>query len=206
MRNDQYAIALALIVDGKVKLGVLGCPNLASDHSDADSEIGCLFFATESGGAHTLALSQIDIDGPADPLLSTATKISMKQKSSISDAAFCESVESAHTKHSASAEIANLLKVTAAPVRMDSQCKYAALARGEADVYLRLLTRPGYVERIWDHAAGWIITKESGACITDIHGNEPDFSHGRGLEENKGVVASLPEFNDALIKAINEVL
>jgi len=32
---------------------------------------------------------------------------------------------------------------------MDSQCKYAAIARGDASVYLRLPTRADYRERIW---------------------------------------------------------
>jgi len=30
----------------------------------------------------------------------------------------------------------------------------ARRVRGQADAYLRLPTRKGYVERIWDHAAG----------------------------------------------------
>ena len=32
---------------------------------------------------------------------------------------------------------------------MDSQCKYAAIARGDASIYLRLPTRADYRERIW---------------------------------------------------------
>ena len=37
--------------------------------------------------------------------------------------------------------------------RMDSQVKYGVLARGGAEVFLRL-PKAGYVEWIWDHAAG----------------------------------------------------
>jgi 3'-phosphoadenosine 5'-phosphosulfate (PAPS) 3'-phosphatase len=42
LRGDQYAIALALIEDGEVVLGVLGCPNLPN----ADGSRGAVFAAT----------------------------------------------------------------------------------------------------------------------------------------------------------------
>ena len=41
LRGDQYAIALALIDDGDVVLGVLGCPNLAN----SDGSTGATFVA-----------------------------------------------------------------------------------------------------------------------------------------------------------------
>ena len=50
LRSDQYAIALAYIVDGVVQLGVLGCPNLPYRLNDGDAERGCLFVATRSEG------------------------------------------------------------------------------------------------------------------------------------------------------------
>ena len=48
------------------------------------------------------------------------------------------------------------------PVRIDSQCKYAVVARGEASIYLRLPTRADYREKIWDHAAGTLIVEAAG--------------------------------------------
>ena len=102
----------------------------------------------------------------------------------------CESVESGHTKQDAAAEVVAKLGVTAEPVRMDSQCKYAAVAMGLAEVYLRLPTRPGYVERIWDHAAGVVVLEEAGGAVTDVEGRPLDFSRGRGLSENRGVIAT----------------
>ena len=67
---------------------------------------------------------------------------------------FCESVESGHSAHGDAADVAARLGITAAPLRMDSQAKYAVVARGEAEIYLRLPTRADYREKIWDHAAG----------------------------------------------------
>ncbi len=87
------------------------------------------------------------------------------QTTDISDSAlasFCESVESGHSSHDDAAKIAERLGVTKPPFRIDSQCKYAAVARGDASIYLRLPTRADYEEKIWDHAAGWVVIREAG--------------------------------------------
>ena len=67
--------------------------------------------------------------------------IHVDQATTKQDLAFCESVEKAHTSQSDSAKIADLLGITKEPVRIDSQCKYAVVARGDASIYLRLPTR-----------------------------------------------------------------
>ena len=89
-------------------------------------------------------------------------------------------------------------------VRLDSQCKYAVVARGQAEVYLRLPSKKGYVERIWDHAAGALIAQEAGCVVTDVFGKPLDFSHGRGLEANKGVVVAPVALHGRIIAAIEK--
>jgi len=121
-------------------------------------------------------------------------------------AILCESVEAEHSSHTTSAEVARRLGVTAAPVRMDSQCKYALLARGDASVYLRLPTRADYREKIWDHAAGAILVEEAGGRVTDIHGRPLDFARGRTLAGNRGVIATNGHLHDAVLAAVGEVL
>ncbi len=192
LRGEQYAVALALIVDGKVKLGVLGCPNLPVNSAQADGEIGCIQFAVEGGGAFQVSLSDLNKE----------TQIFTDSVEEASKASFCESVESGHTAHGRSATITAKLGTVASPVRMDSQCKYAAVARGQASVYLRLPTRPGYEEKIWDHAAGSIVLEEAGGRIGDTLGNPLDFSIGRTLKENKGIVATSPKVFDSITKAV----
>ena len=121
-------------------------------------------------------------------------------------ASFCESFESGHSSHSDAARIIEILGVTVPPVRIDSQCKYAAIARGDASIYLRLPTRADYVEKIWDHAAGWIIVKEAGGEVTDVYGNPLDFSVGRTLSRNTGVVATNGKIHSDVISAVRQVL
>lgn len=192
LRGEQYAIALALIIAGEVKLGVLGCPNLPVDPSQPDGEAGCMLFAVEGQGAFQSSLSNIE----------ASQQIKTDSVAKPSQASFCESVESGHTAHGRSAQITEALGTTATPVRMDSQCKYAAVARGQASVYLRLPTRPGYEEKIWDHAAGMIVLTEAGGQVADTFGKPLDFSIGRALSNNKGIVATSPNVFEAIVQAV----
>ncbi len=184
LRGGQYAVALGLVDEGEVVVGVLGCPNL-------DPE-GTLFSAIRGGGARTGT-----IDTPI------TTPIAVSTEAEASSARFCESVEAAHSAHDWSASIATRLGVTAEPYRIDSQCKYAAVARGDAAIYLRLPTRKGYVEKIWDHAAGYLIVTEAGGRVTDIKGAPLDFSRGRLLELNRGVVATNGRLHDEVLAAVS---
>jgi 3'-phosphoadenosine 5'-phosphosulfate (PAPS) 3'-phosphatase len=88
---------------------------------------------------------------------------------------------------------------------MDSQGKYAVVARGEAEIYLRLPTRGDYREKIWDHAAGALIVAEAGGIVTDIHGRALEFHHGRELAANRGVVVSNGRLHAKVIRAIEEI-
>jgi 3'(2'), 5'-bisphosphate nucleotidase len=88
---------------------------------------------------------------------------------------------------------------------MDSQCKYATVARGDASIYLRMPTRADYREKIWDHAAGKIIVECAGGRVTDIAGKPLDFRHGRTLQQNQGVVATNGSIHDSVIDAIRGV-
>ncbi len=194
LRGDQYAIALALIVDGEVELGVLGCPNLPIDKANPDSPKGSLFFATRGKGAFQAPLGEIE----------TFQSIQTDQVSDPSMASFCESVESGHTKHDRAKRIGEILGTQVEPFRMDSQCKYAAVSRGQASVYLRLPTRPGYEEKIWDHAAGCLLLTEAGGRVSDTFGKPLDFSLGRTLQANKGIVATSASIHDKVVRAVIE--
>lgn len=188
MRNEQYAVALALLCEGRVELGVLGCPNLPMEGST-----GTIFYALRGAGAFMLPL-----DNPA----AAPARISVSDARGPAECRFVESVESGHSDQSRSSRIARLLGITRPALRMDSQAKYAAVARGDAQIYLRLPTRTDYQEKIWDHAAGCLITIEAGGAVTDIDGKPLDFSVGPTLAHNRGVVATCGPFHEAVVGAI----
>ena len=109
-------------------------------------------------------------------------------------------------RSSDSVQIANKLGITKPSVRMDSQAKYGSIARGAGDLYLRLPVRKDYVEKIWDHAAGDLIVREAGGQVTDVEGKRLDFTQGRTLKENKGVIAAPKDVHSHVIEAVKEVL
>jgi len=193
LRGQQYAIALALIEDGEVVLGVLGCPNL--DHPSGSE--GLLMAAIKGQGAQVLTLEGDAIEG---------SSVSVDTIDQAANAVICESVESGHTNQGQSSDIATQLGTSAEPYRIDSQCKYAAVAMGRASIYLRLPTRPGYQEKIWDHAAGVIVCEEAGGQVTDVEGKVLDFSQGRTLANNRGVVCTNGKLHDAVLPVVDAVL
>ena len=210
LRGGQYAVCLALIEDGDVKVGVLGCPNLPIDNAaplsadvgggdggDDDSR-GVLFAAVKGTGATSRTLGRGALL-PSQP-------IQMKEVPQISQATFCESVEAAHSSHGDQAEIAKRLGITRDSVRMDSQAKYGSIARGAGDLYLRLPVKKDYQEKIWDHAAGDLIVREAGGEVTDAEGKPLDFSKGRTLQDNKGVVAAPKQIHARVLGVVKSVL
>ncbi len=195
LRLDQYAVALALIERGEVVLGVLGCPNLPVEADRPDGETGCIFVAVRGEGTFMRPLSGGD-----------EVPIRVTDIARTSEANFCESVESAHSSQSDAAKVAKLLGITAPPFRIDSQCKYAAVGRGDASIYLRLPTRADYEEKIWDHAAGAVVIREAGGRVTDVLGRELDFSLGRTLRNNSGVIVTNGHLHDRVVASVQEVL
>ena len=190
LRGEQYAIALGLIENGQVVAGVLGCPNLTGP----DGRPGALLSAVRGQGAQARPLA-----GEGDAGVRT---IRVSDITSTAAARFCESVESGHSDQDQSAQIADALGIVEEPVRVDSQAKYAIVAQGEAQIYLRLPTRKDYREKIWDHAAGMIVVEEAGGRVTDVRGQALDFGHGRLLSRNAGVIATNGPIHEAVLAAV----
>ncbi len=187
LRGEQYAVALALIEKGEIVLGVLGCPNLDYD----DQNQGTLLYATKENGAVACNFS---MDNSRD--------INVSNQNPDEKVRFLESVEKGHANHSGQAKIINAFGDRKDSVRVDSQVKYAVLAQGNAEVYLRLPKpdMPDYRENIWDHAAGVIIVEEAGGIISDVNGKPLDFSQGKKLKNNLGVIGTNGQFHDMVLE------
>ncbi len=189
LRGEQYAVALALIEHGEVTLAVLASPNLPGP----DGARGTLMTAARGRGVRALAL---DGDG------TTGTPVHVAKITEARRGRVVESVESGHSDQSRSADIARRLGLAEAPLRMDSQAKSASVARGDASIYLRLPTRADYREKIWDHAAGYLVVTEAGGRVTDVDGEPLDFGKGRTLDANRGVVATCGPIHEAVLAAV----
>lgn len=220
IRGDQYAVALALLEDGKVIIGVLGCPNypmkkeLLSYHHQQHQTVmnftpparkkweeGCVMYALKGSGE---AWMQPLIYG--DNKLEWPNSATLIRVSSIDDPALatsCEPVEKANSNHSFTQGLAHSVGLRKQPLRVHSMVKYAAIARGDAEIFMKF-ARSGYKEKIWDHAAGVLIVEEAGGVVTDARGHPLDFSKGVYLEGlDRGIVAcSGATLHEKIISAV----
>jgi 3'(2'), 5'-bisphosphate nucleotidase len=192
IRNEQYAVALALIEDGQVILGVLGCPRL---HHQG-KENGGIFSAVRGKGAELCFFHS-----------SEKIAIHVNSHPSRTEVIFCEPHDASKSHSPILAyEIAQSIKKNPKPFPLDSQCKYAMVALGEASIYLRIPVSDTHREKIWDHAAGMIIVEEAGGKVTDLFGKPLDYTLGKTLSSNKGLIASNGVYHDEVVQAAKRLL
>jgi 3'(2'), 5'-bisphosphate nucleotidase len=188
LRGGQFAVAIALVEDGRPVLGALVAPRLAPSGHDAGR--GVVAVAVAGGGA-----VQSPIDG-WEP-----DRLSVRPWPPGAPVRVAGSVEKAHSaSDSLETMIASIGRVEA--VRIDSQAKYLLVARGDADCYVRLSPSADYRECIWDHAAGALVATEAGAVVTDARGRPMDFTEGRRLVGGTGVLCAVPGLHERILSSI----
>jgi 3'(2'), 5'-bisphosphate nucleotidase len=202
LRGDQYAIALALVTNGQVQVGALGCSNLniryllSDDGTAFKPGNGSIVLAVRGQGTWAAPLAGGDF-----------TRLKVSTRKDPSQARMLRSLEEAHTNVGQIGELVATLNVQADPVGMDSQAKYAVLAAGKGDVLVRLISArmPDYKEKIWDQGAGSIVVEEAGGRISDLHGRALDFTAGRTLAKNRGILATNGALQEPLLKALEKI-
>lgn len=220
VRGDQYAIALALMDEGELVLGAMGCPNMPKtgdvlEFDDAysygfsprtvskmlaggssakmDWYKGCVFTAVRGNGCWIWPTSP---DIKVNP-----TKVQVSSEFEPQKARFCEPVMKANSSQGFTASVADNLGIESKPLRIYSQVKYGSVARADADVFMKF-PKAEYREKVWDHASGVIIVEEAGGVVTDAGGTPLDFSKGRYLELDRGIVAASSALHEKLMQAI----
>jgi HAL2 family 3'(2'),5'-bisphosphate nucleotidase len=193
LRGDQFAIAVALAVEGVPEVAALACP-LFPLYEGRSNLLGVIAVAIRGQGATLEPLN----GGPP-------RRLRVSTQADITQARLLESVEREHTNHLFSAQVLERAGIVVPPIRMDSQAKYVAVADGRAEVYLRNPKGENYQERVWDHAAGMLIVEEAGGHVTDLDGKALDFSHGEHLTANRGILATNGLLHDVMLDAVQRV-
>lgn len=183
----RYCIACGVLEQGVPAAGILCCPGYPAGQST-----GLLFFA-ERGVAQMEKL-----EGGKTYRIAVSA-----QPNGLSNIRAVESVESDHADHEGMLEVFKAAGfINPKLERIDSQDKYGMVACGDADVYVRL-PKGGKAHKVWDHAAGVAIVQAAGGVVTDLDGSLLDFSLGRTLAHNKGmVVTSGGTLHDRLLDAL----
>lgn len=198
LRGDQYAVALAFIRDGEVRVGALGCPELGSGVKPEKGGPGTVVVARRGSSCFASSLTDEQAEW---------AKLTVSDRSDVTATRMLRSVEKAHTNTGGIGALVDVLGIVADPVPMDSQAKYAVLAAGGGEVNLRLISpaQPGYIEKIWDQAAGSICVEEAGGRVSDLDGKPLDFSRGRTLSSNRGVLATNGKLHDAVLAGLKQI-
>lgn len=194
--DGHYCCCLAYIHKGEPVVGVLGCPTLDLDAErplGASGASGLLMWSAAGRGVFKSALEPGAAARPVrcapwDPS-HTHVRVAL----------------SAEPDYAAVPRVLPVLEAAgleARILRLDSQCKYAMVALGRADLFLRLPKRRESPDYIWDHAPGELVTRESGARMTDTHGSKLDFGAGRSLARNAGFVAASAALHERLMEVL----
>jgi 3'(2'), 5'-bisphosphate nucleotidase len=193
LRGGQYVVALALIEDGVVQIGVVGCPRLSfrgRRFARLASDLygpGGLAIAVRGRGAWWVL-----------PLAEELIRLNVSTTTDPIQARVLHSFEGEHSNVFQLRHVLRALGNGAEPLWMDSQAKHVVLAAGRADLLLRFPTTADAAP-IWDLAAGSLIIEEAGGRVSDLAGQPLDFSTGRRLSRNSGLIASNARLHDALL-------
>jgi 3'(2'), 5'-bisphosphate nucleotidase len=196
LRGDQYVTALALIEQGQVVVAALGCPNLDRGMQPNVGGDGSAVVAVRGQGCFSFGMGSDDL-----------VRLSVSDRSETRTARVLRSFEADHTHEGKMAALIEILGTQSPPVLMDSQAKYAVLAAGGGELLFRLLSpeNPNYKEKIWDQAAGSLVVEEAGGRVSDLQGNALDFTQGRSLRKNLGVLASNGRLHEVALEALRRV-
>jgi 3'(2'), 5'-bisphosphate nucleotidase len=190
--GEQCSVCLALIEAAHATVGAIGCPRMGPG-GDLAVHLGGpgTIYAAASG------LGAFELDGARRVLRRLvaaewrATSLRWARSHNRSGVPAPSRLER---------RLAALAPV--AETRLDSQCKYAFAARGDADLVLRMPRAAGVHESIWDHAPGAVIASEAGLSVLDAEGAPLDFSTGAQLRANRGIVCAAPGLAPAVIDVI----
>ena len=208
LRGGQYVIALALIADGTVEIGIVGCPRLSitrAPASQADVSAQAVLVAVEEGADGGIAIAVRNRGAWWMPLDSgQLTRLSVSSESNAAKTRALHSRESRHSDVDELHRVLRGLRSSAPPILMDGQTKQVLLAAGAAELVMRIPVDPGYREAIWDQAAGALLVEEAGGRVTDLSGLPLDFTTGRQLLRNTGLIASNGLLHDAVLGVVRE--
>jgi 3'(2'), 5'-bisphosphate nucleotidase len=201
LHGRQYVIALALVVDGLVQLGVIGCPRLSLTEVGEQSRIreqpgdGGTAVAVRGRGAWWM---------PGGGEQFVPLRVSTQR-----DPSAARVFRSYERQHGDSERFDRTLSTLGSKVRsipMDSQAKHVALAAGAGDLLMRFPPHRHFHDAIWDYAAGSLLIEEAGGRVSDLAGRPLDFTAGRRLLRNEGFLASNDLLHEVALTAIRHVM
>lgn len=187
--NRRYSIALGVLEDRKPAAGFLACPGYPSRDGQ-----GVLFY-TASG----MTLAESLAGG-------TARRVQVRHTMNAHQFQPVESHDNIGFDHPWLLRLYEQLGIPEGAVeQLDGQDKYATVAAGDADFYVRPARPQDRLHFIWDHAAGGALVAAAGGIVTDLTGEPLDFSQGERLPR-MGVIVSSAAAHEAVLAGVQALL
>ncbi|KAL4628787.1 hypothetical protein ACB092_05G264000 [Castanea dentata] len=220
-----YVVGLALVVEGEIVLGVMGCPNWQYDSSiEFTTEVqenrknlagsGIIMIAHIGCGVWTKRLS--DMLYTTTKMINGWTRCFVDGCCLIREARFCASDSQSSdsfplsTTFSATtiADSAGNNQILLLPTCCGSLCKYLMVASGRASVYIHRAKVQTSI-KIWDHAVGIICVLEAGGKVTDWKGCQVDLAADKDgrriIFPSGGILVTNGNLHDQILDKISSV-
>ncbi|KAL8140309.1 hypothetical protein V2J09_006330, partial [Rumex salicifolius] len=216
-------VGLALVVEGEVVLGVMGCPNWQENFFKMNNANGTEFqrksstsgvvMASHVGcGTWTISLSHM-LDEETIIQSSWIRRL-VDQEDLVHKARFC--IPESQTWDSLPLSPALTATSNTDNVGDDqilllhaccgSLCKYLMVALGTASVFLQRV-RTERTIRAWDHVSGMICVEEAGGKVTDWKGSQLNFSademERRTIFPEGGLIVSNGNLHNQILKLVS---
>jgi len=179
LRGLQYCVCVALVEAGDPTFGAVGCPRLG--------ERGSLLAAARGAGSFAW-------DGLAPGPVARRCRVRTGRDPEAPVLA-CASPDIGPRTRARLASLAEGLRSPPVPLEiaaMESQVKFALVARGDVDLAVRFPSGDPGRDRdmIWDYAGAVPIVEEAGGRMGDCRGATLRFGAGRAIAGNAGILST----------------
>ncbi|KAK9436361.1 myo-inositol-1(or 4)-monophosphatase [Metarhizium brunneum] len=200
LTGGQYAVSLALLEDGREVLAAVVYPNLRLERGRIREDsvdgvgLGVMLSGARGEGARVTRLA--GLDGPWETERLPRLAASEGANLHVVD---CDRNRASH-RGVMRAVCKELGAVFPGTDVWSSHVRYAALIIGGGDFLVRIPSGREAWSCVWDHAGAQLIYREVGGRITDLDGREVDFSRGRYLSGNRGLVMAREGIHDEVLR------
>ncbi|XP_060970866.1 putative PAP-specific phosphatase, mitochondrial isoform X1 [Cannabis sativa] len=165
-----YVVGLALVVDGEIALGVMGCPNWQNEQSN---KLGIIMVSHVGCGTWTKQ-SPFVLDGTTG-VPSSWIRCFVDHCCIVHEARFCSQDSQSWDSlplsplFSATTDVDSVgeNQVLLIPSCCGSLCKYLMVASGRASIFI-LRSKVDRIIKAWDHAVGMICVHEAGGKVSPL--------------------------------------
>lgn len=206
--GQVYAINVAMLVDGKQTVGVVGCPNTSMDakapmsNADIDpSSGGCILYTARGHGTYVRPLpgsiAEVSVRRLEVSAITSLKDVRFVTANTIIDSGIDGIHEIVAQRMGVSFPGCDLLPWV---------LRWAMLALGLGNTTIWVYKNRRRLGKVWDHAGAMLLFEEAGGKITDVFGNDMDLTAGRKMKANFSFVAAPAGIHNQVLELVQNVL